>query len=223
MKLKPVQLNAQHILYGISIANALRLAWAYATADAGGNVLSMPGVFGSLLGASISVGTAFVAGKLGGKMTNARKTITWTVLGLLLILEPVILSPITMTHMSVAMLTLLGPVAGWIWSAILALVPSLVIVGVAVANGGLVEATAPKPQSETSEASESQPVAETGSAKGKSRTSKTSKKADIVACKYEGAGCTRTGTQNAMNAHARGCQFKPTISMPAEQNVEKEA
>ena len=233
-KLPTLQLNAQHILYGISIANALRLAWAYATADAGGNVFSVPGVFGSLLGASISVGTAFVAGKLGGKMTNTRKSITWTVLVLLLVLEPVILAPITMTHMSVAMVTLLGPVAGWIWSVILALVPSLLIVGIAVANGGLVEATAPKPQSETSDGNESQATAESGSAKKSGRSKAQSEKSEAqvtVACRYS-PQCERTFTKatllqanNAANAHASKCVFKPlqTALPPIEQKVEKPA
>jgi len=218
MKLKTTifRWTAEHILYGISLANALRLAWAYAIADASGNIFSLPGAFGSLLGLSISLGTAFVAGKLGGKLTHARKVITWTVFVILLALEPVILAPITMTHLSVSMATLLGPVAGWIWAAILALVPSLVLAGVAVANGGLIEAVASKPLSETSEL-------QSGAGNGSAKKNGRSAKLKFVECKYAGAGCERTGTQPAMNAHARSCKFKPTISMPAEEKAEKQA
>lgn len=203
------KLKAEHILYGIALANALRLAWGYAFADAGGNIMSLPGAFGSLMGAAISVGTAFIAGRLGGKLTKSRKTLTWAAFVTLLILEPFILAPISMNHMSPAMRALMGPLVSWAWAVALALVPSLVLAGVAVANGGLVEATAQQPPSETSG---SLSASSSGSAKG-------SKKSAIVHCRYEGAGCKRTGSQGAMNAHAAKCPFKPTISMPAEEKA----
>jgi hypothetical protein len=207
------KLKAEHILYSIAMANALRLAWAYAAADAGGTIISLPGAFGSLMGVAISVGTAFISGKLGGKLTKARKSLTWSAFVILLILEPFILAPITMTHMSPAMLAVLGPGWGWAWAVALALVPSLVLAGVAVANGGLVEGTAQQPPSETS-----------GSlSEGSGRSAKGSSKTAKVHCRYEGAGCKRTGTQAAMNAHARGCPFKPTISMPVESHSQKES
>jgi hypothetical protein len=197
-----IKLKAEHILYGIALANSLRLAWGYSFADAGGNIISLPGAFGSVMGSAISIGTAFIAGRLGSRLTKARKALTWSAFIVLLILEPFILAPITMSHMTPSMLDLLGPIVSWIWSIALALVPSLVLAGVAVANGGLVEATAQQQLSETS-----------GS------LSKGSKKSATVHCRYEGAGCKRTGTQGAMNAHARSCPFKPTISMPAEEKA----
>ena len=208
--MKKHQLKAEHILYSIALANALRLAWAYAAADAGGNLFSLPGAFGSLMGIAVSAGTAFISGKLGGKLTKARKTLTWSAFVILLVLEPFILAPITMTHMSPTMATVLGPGFSWAWAIALALVPSLVLAGVAVANGGLVEATAQQP---SSEASGSLSEGSSRSAKGSSKTAK-------VHCRYEGAGCKRTGSQAAMNAHARSCPFKPTISMPAEVKAE---
>jgi len=206
MKLK---LRAEHILYGIALANALRLAWAYATADADGDLLSLPGAFGSLMGVAVSVGTAFMSGKLGGKLTKARRALTWTAFVIVLILEPIILAPLTMTHMSQSMTALLGPGFSWAWAAALALVPSLVLAGVAVANGGLVDGSAQQP---LSEASSPLSAGGSGSAKG-------SKKSATVHCRYEGAGCKRTGSQAAMNAHAGRCPFKPTISMPAEEKA----
>lgn len=204
------KLKAEHILYAIALANALRLAWGYAFADAGGNIFSLPGAFGSLLGSAISIGTAFIAGRLGGRLTKARKALTWSAFIILLILEPFILAPITMTHMAPGMRELLGPLVSWVWAAALALVPSLVLAGVAVANGGLVEAAAQQPVSESSGS-----LSRTSgrSAKGKSKPA-------TVHCRYEGAGCKRTGSQAAMNAHAGKCPYKPTISMPIEKVTE---
>jgi hypothetical protein len=38
-----------------------------------------------------------------------------------------------------------------------------------------------------------------------------------IPCRYAGAGCDRTfAKQNAANAHARSCGFKPTIAMPVD-------
>jgi hypothetical protein len=211
VKLKLPKLTAEHILYGIATANALRLAWAYATADAGGNVVSLPGFFGLLLGATVSIGTAFISGKLGGRLTQGRKVLTWAAFVLVLVIEPIILAPITMSHMSTPMMALLGVWGSWVWAISLALVPSLVLAGVAVANGRLVEATAPKPLSEASE-SQSQ---------GSARRAKKSKSQSLAACRYAGAGCEMKGSQNAMNAHARYCPFKPTISMPAYRTASR--
>jgi hypothetical protein len=217
-----MQLTAAHVVYGISIANALRLAWAYAEADAGGKVISLPGAFGTLLGAGVSLGTAFIAGKLGGKLTKVRTTLVWCVLVLLLVLEPTILAPITISHMSVTMETVLNPLMRWVWAVVLALVPSLVIAGIAVANGGLIEATAAKSQSEPSE---SLSGAEPQPAKRSSRSKSQSEQKAKIACRYA-PQCDRTfDSQNAENAHAGRCGFKPTISMPemgAIQEAKKE-
>ena len=144
------KLSAEHILYGIAAANALRLAYAYSTADANGNVWSLPGAFGLMLGAVISIGTAFISGKLGARLTKSRKALTWAAFVMLLVLEPVILAPITMMDMPEALRETLGGMA-WGWAVVLALVPSLVLAGVAVANGGLVETTQPSVQKSQSE------------------------------------------------------------------------
>jgi hypothetical protein len=145
------KLSAEHILYGIAIANALRLAWAYATADAIGNLVSLPGVFGLVLGAMVSVGTAFISGKLPTRLAKSRKALTWSMFIALLIMEPAILAPITMMDMPEALKLTLGSVGSWTWAALLALVPSLVLAGVAIANGGLVEATTQPTQTSQSE------------------------------------------------------------------------
>ena len=184
MSVKLPRLNAEHILYGISIANALRLAWAYAVSDAGGNVISLPGLFGLMLGASISVGTAFVAGKLGGKLTNTRKAISWTVFIVLLVLEPMILAPITMTNLSDDMAQVLGRTMSWVWAVTLASVPSILLAGVAVANGGLVDTVAHAPQIQGTATGATDSVGVAG------RTAKSAKHSapEMRTCKVEGCG-----------------------------------
>lgn len=43
------------------------------------------------------------------------------------------------------------------------------------------------------------------------------RKKSEIPCRYAGAGCGRKfAIQNAANAHARTCGFKPTISMPVD-------
>lgn len=219
-KMQLPRLNAEMILYGISIANALRLGFAYSYADAGGNILSMPGMFGLVMGAVVSVGTAFVAGKLGARLTKARTRLTWIAFVMLLVLEPVILAPITMTDMPTALTDTLGGRGGvmaWIWSAVLALVPSLVLAGTAIANGGLVEASAQRPQN--AEAADASGESETKkpTAKRNANGKPLSKPQSEIPCRHAGAGCERTfQSQNAANAHARGCAFRPTVSMPVD-------
>ena len=94
------------------------------------------------------------------------------------------------------------------WSVMAVLVGDLIIVAVALADArsaGFTRSKVERPQKNRS-------------ARGKSRSAKTK----IVECRYAGAGCERTGSQPAMNAHARSCKFKPTISMPAEEKTKVE-
>jgi len=97
------------------------------------------------------------------------------------------------------------------WSVMAVLVGDLIIVTIALADGKSAGFTR----------SAKKPPKKTRSAKPSGRSAKPSEKQAIVHCRYEGAGCKRTGTQNAMNAHARSCEFKPTISMPVEARAEK--
>ena len=205
------KLSAEHILYGIAAANALRLAYAYSTADAGGNVWSLPGAFGLMLGAVISIGTAFISGKLGARLTKSRKALTWAAFVMLLILEPVILAPITMMDMPEALRETLGGMA-WPWAVTLALVPSLVLAGVAVANGGLVETTQPSAPKSQSEPQSDASGTERPQAKGKRGKKSQSEPQSEIPCRYAPA-CDRTfASQNAANAHARGCAHRPALA-----------
>ncbi len=97
------------------------------------------------------------------------------------------------------------------WSVMAVLVGDLIIVAIALADA--------KSAGFTRSKVERKPAVR--SAKGSGRSAKPSKKAAIVHCRYEGAGCKRTGSQNQMNAHAGKCPYKPTISMPVEQKAMK--
>lgn len=49
-----------------------------------------------------------------------------------------------------------------------------------------------------------------------------SKPLSDIPCRFAGAGCDRTfASQNAANAHARTCEYKPTVSMPVEISQRK--
>lgn len=208
IQLPKFKLTADLIMYCIALANAVRLAWAYAYADAAGNLLSAPGLAGALLGVALSVGTAFVAGKIPGLKAKSRQRLTWGALVAILLLEPVILAPLTVTDMPASLRATLPGGFGWGWAIVVALLPSLVIAAISFANGAMVEATAERPESE--KASEQQPAAKLESEK-KSAKKPQSEPVSEIPCTHAGAGCERKfASQNAANAHAKSCQFKPT-------------
>ena len=149
------------ITAGIALANGVRLAWAYAYADAGGVVFSPPGAAGLILGASLSLGTAWVAGAVsrqvaesempkikGAKRTPSEKAKERKArraqlkalggsagLAALLILEPFILAPITLTDMPSRLVANLPGAWAWAWSAALAVAPSIILAALAFAGG----------------------------------------------------------------------------------------
>jgi hypothetical protein len=149
------------IIAGISLANGVRLAWAYSYADAAGNLQSAPGLAGLLLGGSISLGTAYVSGAVArllieseppviedgakptaperaairkSKTAAARAQIAIVGLAGLLVLEPVILAPLSITDMPTTLAANLPAPWNWIWSVTLAIAPSLALAAVAVAE-----------------------------------------------------------------------------------------
>jgi len=97
-----------------------------------------------------------------------------------------------------------------VWSVMAVLVGDLIVVALAGADSKSAGFTRSAPLSEVSESAAHR------SAKGNGRSAKKATLRANIACPHAGAGCTRTGTQNAMNAHAGKCRFKPTISMPEE-------
>lgn len=93
-----------------------------------------------------------------------------------------------------------------VWTAIswgCAVDVSIVLAG-AISGKGLVAQSEEKPAQATAPAKP---------AKGKNRSAE-------VVCRYAGAGCGRKfASQNAANAHARSCGFKPTIAMPVDVRI----
>lgn len=165
-------------------------------------------ISGLFTGLAIAGGLAFVAHRLGGlqPFTPKGRPVTrfWGAVVsevLILILSAFLLPPyIRMTTPS----QLRAEIPNLnTWSVMAVLVGDFVIVAIALADGKAAGFTRSKPERPQ-----------------KSRSAKGSKKEKIVECKYAGAGCKRTGSQNAMNAHARSCEFKPTISMPKEVTSE---
>jgi hypothetical protein len=95
------------------------------------------------------------------------------------------------------------------WSVMAVLVGDLIIVAIALADGksaGFTRSKSERPQKTRSE-------------KRSGRSATPSKARATFPCHYA-PSCERTFTsQNAANAHARTCEFKPTISMPTEEKV----
>jgi hypothetical protein len=78
----------------------------------------------------------------------------------------------------------------------------------AIAGKSLVSQSEEKPLHKSA-----QPAVKGRSAKKKSL----SKSLSGIPCGFAGAGCPRTfASQNAANAHARTCGYKPTIAMPID-------
>ena len=96
------------------------------------------------------------------------------------------------------------------WSVMAVLVGDLIIVAIALADGKSAGFTRSKPERPK----------KTRSAKSSGRSVKKkslSKSLSEIPCGYAGAGCPRTfASQNAANAHARTCGYKPTIAMPID-------
>lgn len=192
------KVSADVILYGIAIANSFRLAWAYAYADAGGNVLSLPGAFGLGIGATASLGIAYVSGKIPGRITAGRKRLAWAVLIIALLLEIIILSPLTLSDIPDRLRLTLGWLAP-AWSVVLALMPSLIMAGVAFASGNLV-------------ADPHEPAQ--GAAQPSAEPKKPEKKIGTIACRH---GCKHPPmTQDGENAHSRWCNLNPANKQPEQ-------
>lgn len=102
------------------------------------------------------------------------------------------------------------------WIVVIMSIVGAIAPDVAIGVGGFV-ATA-EPTRSTNEQKKSEPLSEEskpaggGLAKGNGRSAKDKRSLTVVndiPCPHAGAGCTKVGTQNAINAHASKCKFKP--------------
>lgn len=156
---------------------------------------------------------------------NYRYWMTVGVLVTLLAVSWALLSPFEFGRLKgVPLYEVLGDGGARWWSAGRVLAADLILAAIALVTGSHVGATRSANSADrNTPLSEGSGTRATRSGKGSGRKAKAANPAAIVPCPHAGAGCTRTGTQNAMNAHASKCGFKPTISMPADiSNLEKE-
>lgn len=193
------------LMNGAAAYQAYQFGRALAVLDSAGWIIQGVSVGGLILGAIVNIMVALAATRLP-TVAKARKT--WAVVAFigLMALSPALVMP----ALHLAIRPDVGESWRWFLSFGYALAPDAAIaLGGFIAGQSLVQlgSAGEKPLSGKSESQ-------------KSRSAKTSKKKATVHCRYEGAGCKRTGLQNAMNAHARSCPFKPTISMPKEAKSE---
>jgi hypothetical protein len=155
---------------------------------------------------------------------NYRYWMTVAVLVLLLVVSWALLSPFEFGRMkgTTSLYEILGERWSRWWAFGRVLAADLILAGVALVSGSHPGANRSASSADGSNSlSDGSSKPATRSGKGSGRGAKPAKPAVVVACRYAGAGCERTGSQPAMNAHARSCQFKPTISMPMETNNNK--
>lgn len=166
-------------------------------------------VSGLMTGLTIAGGLAFVAHRMGGLQPFTPKGKPqmrfWGALisgASILVMSAFLLPPyvrmMTPEKLRVEIADLRA------WSVMAVLVGDLIIVAIALADGKSAGFTR---------------SADAGTASGTPATDTTRSgkkvkplKAQVmIACRYEGTGCDRNGTQNAMNAHAKHCKYKPSI------------
>lgn len=134
----------------------------------------------------------------------------WVMLVLVMLAEPVVLGVVNWWFMPIDFRSLF---ASYLVAGGTSLVISLVLVMGALVDRSLLPAEQPqRPQKPTER------PAQVRSAKKKPAQRSLSD----IPCRYAGAGCERSfESQNAANAHARTCGYKPTVSMPVEMAERK--
>jgi hypothetical protein len=166
-------------------------------------------ISGLFTGLTIAGGLAFVAHRLGGlqPFTPKGRPVMrfWgaAVSGItILVLSAFLLPPYVRMTMPNELRAEIPNLK--IWSVMAVLVGDLIIVAIALADSksaGFTRSADERPKSKS--------LSE-GSGIARGRSAKRSKLQANIPCRYAGAGCTRSGSQNAMNAHAKNCPFKPT-------------
>lgn len=198
-----MKLNKKHIPIIAAVIQVAQFSFAgYILAGYAG------GFFLGIMGALVSLVVSYGASQLADVAEKRKVQSTFALIAIMLF-SPVLVGTATWIHLTTVSNVYWRGVVSFAWGTLADLSPLLAGF---VAGKGLFDQ--PKKKS-------AQQTAKGRSAKGSGRSAKGSKKPATVHCRYEGAGCKRTGTQAAMNAHARSCPFKPTISMPAEQKVER--
>ena len=176
-------------------------------------------ISGLFTGLAIAGGLAFVAHRLGALQAFTPKgrpvmRFWGAAIGILaiLIMSAFLLPPYVRMTMPDELRAEIQNLSAW--SVMAVLVGDLIIVAIALADSKAAGFTRSAEEQKSSKSL----------SEGSGRSAKKSKPLAPVHCRYEGAGCKKTGSQNAMNAHARACPFKPTIddSLIIKQNAEQQ-
>lgn len=173
-------LEPKNLPYAGAIAQSILFAFA-------GNKFfqSFGWLVGLGIGAVVNYSIALAASRINDIAKN-RKPLAWLALVILLLL-----SPTTIT------LSFFYP------EKIYTAIAWAVCVDLSITLAGAVAGKSLIPQSESQKPAERTLSGKSG------RKAVRSKPLSKIPCRYTGAGCELSGTQNAMNAHAPHCKFKP--------------
>lgn len=147
------------------------------------------------MGALVSLSMAYAASQVAD-IAKGRKLQSYLALIGLMILSPILVGTATFYHLTIITNPVWRGVVAGVWGVI---PDGAVALAGFVAGKGLVEREEKSQKSAPAKpANRKRPLSE-------------------FSCPHAGAGCGRKfATQNAANAHARSCGFKPTIAMPVD-------
>lgn len=175
--------------------------------------------FVGLMGALVSFSVAYATSQVSD-ISAKRKAGSYVFLTVLMLFSPILIGTATFLHLT--------QIDNLIWRGIVSAVWGVLPDG-ATALAGFISGKGSFEQAPASGSRRSGAKSD-GSAKASGRSKSQSKAQFTAACRYA-PQCDRTfvkptqqAANNAANAHARTCGFKPTvISLPAELKVEKPA
>jgi len=204
-----MKLNKKHIPYFAAVVQTAQYALA------GYFLIGVMGwFFVGIMGALISLALAYGTSQFSD-IAQGRKRSSLIAMIFIMTFSPILIGTATWIHLTIIPNPYWRGVVSLVWG----MLPDLAVALAGfIAGKGLVEQGAGKSKRHGAGRSAK---GKTRSAKGSGRSKSLSKPAAVIACRYA-PQCDRSfKTQNAENAHAGQCGFKPTISMPVDQKAEK--
>lgn len=157
---------------------------------------------------------------------NYRYWMTVGVLVSLLVVSWALLSPFEFGRMkgTTSLYEILGETWSRWWAFGRVLAADLILAGVALVSGSHTGANRSAGAADgTSSQSDGSRKSANRSGKGSGRGAKPKKLVADIPCPHAGAGCGFMGaSQNAVNAHAGKCKYKPTVSFPLDLDFMKQ-
>lgn len=175
-----------------SLPYIMALAQTIQIGHAGYVLMGWVGVLiGGVIGGGVSFSVAYAGSQIASLTGQKREKWANPAMFAMMGLSPLLIAAAAYISFSI----ISQPWLRWVTACSWAVAPDLAIFLTGLITGKKLVAEESGLQSET---------------KAKRKSAKR-KKADYV-CRYAGAGCgQKFATQNAANAHARGCAYKPTI------------